>query len=94
MNVKFLLTTGLIASAFAAGAQSANKGYAITGDGNRDYMWMNIRQVDLGTGQVSNTIFDRTKTNFNITDVDAKKTLNQTTVNVRPMKSFGQKLIN
>jgi Secretion system C-terminal sorting domain len=81
MNFKFLLTAGLVVSAFAAGAQSANKGYAITGDGNRDFMWMNIRQVDLTTGQVNNTIFDRTKTNFNITDVDAKKTLNQTTVN-------------
>ena len=81
MNIKFLLTTGLIASTFVVSAQSANRGYAITGDGNRDYMWMNIRQVDLGTGQVNNTIFDRTKTNFNITDVDAKKTLNQTTVN-------------
>ena len=81
MNIKFLLTTGLIASTFVVSAQSANRGYAITGDGNRDYMWMNIRKVDLGTGQVNNTIFDRTKTNFNITDVDAKKTLNQTTVN-------------
>lgn len=81
MNVKFLLIAGLLASTFLAEAQSANKGYAITGDGNRDYMWMNIRQVDLNTGQVSNTIFDRTKTNFNITDVDTKKTLNQTTVN-------------
>jgi Secretion system C-terminal sorting domain len=81
MNFKFLLTAGLVANAFAGNAQDANRGFAITGDGNRDYMWMNIRQVDLGTGQVSNTIFDRTKTNFNITDVDAKKTLNQTTVN-------------
>jgi Secretion system C-terminal sorting domain len=81
MNFKFLLTAGLVATAFAGNAQDANRGFAITGDGNRDYMWMNIRQVDLGTGQVSNTIFDRTKTNFNITDVDAKKTLNQTTVN-------------
>jgi hypothetical protein len=81
MNIKFLLTTGLVAAVFAVSAQSANRGYAITGDGNRDYMWMNIRQVDLGSGQVNNTIFDRTKTNFNITDVDAKKTLNQTNVN-------------
>jgi Secretion system C-terminal sorting domain len=81
MNFKILLTAGLLATAFAGNAQDANRGFAITGDGNRDYMWMNIRQVDLGTGQVSNTIFDRTKTNFNITDVDAKKILNQTTVN-------------
>ncbi len=81
MNFKLLLTAGLVATTFVAGAQSANRGYAITGDGNKDYMWMNIRQVDLSTGQVDKTIFDRTKSNFTITDVEAKKTLNQTTVN-------------
>jgi lipocalin len=81
MNFKLLLTAGLVATSFVAEAQSANRGYAITGDGNHDYMWMNIRQVDLSTGQVDKTVFDRTKSNFTITDVEAKKTLNQTTVN-------------
>lgn len=77
MNFKLLLTAGLVASAFAAGAQNANKGYAITGDGNKDYMWMNIRQIDLSTGQVTKTLFDRTKSNFTITDVVTKKTSDQ-----------------
>jgi lipocalin len=81
MNFKLLLTAGLVATTFVAGAQSANRGYAITGDGNKDYMWMNIRQVDLSTGQVDKTIFDRTKSNFTITDVEAKKTFNQSTIN-------------
>jgi hypothetical protein len=81
MNFKILLTAGLLASAFATNAQDANRGFAITGDGHNDYMWMNIRQVDLGTGQVTKSIFDRNKTNYTITDVAAKKTLNQTTVN-------------
>jgi lipocalin len=81
MNFKLLLTAGLVATSFVAGAQNANRGYAITGDGNKDYMWMNIRQVDLGTGQVKTTVFDRTKSSFTITDVEAKKTLNQVTVN-------------
>jgi lipocalin len=81
MHFKLLLTAGLVASTFVAGAQNANRGYAITGDGNKDFMWMNIRQVDLGTGQVKTTVFERTKSNFTITDVEAKKTLNQTTVN-------------
>ncbi len=80
MNFKLLLTAGFVATSFIATAQS-NRGFAITGDGNKDFMWMNIRQVDLGTGQVTKTIFDRTKTNFTITDVEQKKTLNQSTVN-------------
>jgi Secretion system C-terminal sorting domain len=81
MNFKLLLTAGLVATSFVAGAQSANKGFAITGDGNKDYMWMNIRQVDLGTGQVDKTIFDRAKSSFTITDVEAKKTFTQSTIN-------------
>lgn len=64
MNLKLLLTTGLIASAFASGAQNANKGYAITGNNNKDYMWMNIRQIDLGTGQVTKNIFDYATTKY------------------------------
>ena len=78
MKCKLLLTTGLIATAFAVNAQSENRGYAITGDGNKDFMWMNIRQIDLSTGQVTKTIFQRSKTNFTITDVNAKKTTDQT----------------
>ena len=77
MNFKFLLSAGLIASAFAAEAQSANNGYAITGDGNKDFMWMNIRRVDLSGGQVTKTIFDRSKSNYTITDVISKKTSDQ-----------------
>ena len=73
MNFKILLTAGLVASAFSASAQNGNKGFAITGDGNKDYMWMNIRQVDLSTGQVTKTLFDRSKTNFTSTDVLTKK---------------------
>lgn len=91
MNFKLLLTVGLVATTFVAGAQSANKGYAITGDGNKDYMWMNIRQVDLSTGQVDKTIFDRTKSKFTITDVEAKKTLsfdNANVATVNPTSSF------
>jgi hypothetical protein len=87
MNFKLLLTAGLVATSFVAGAQNANRGFAITGDGTKDYMWMNIRQVDLGTGQVNTTVFDRTKSKFTITDVEAKKTFNQTTVNDGTAKS-------
>ncbi|MEQ1553431.1 MAG: T9SS type A sorting domain-containing protein [Ferruginibacter sp.] len=81
MNFKLLLTGALLTSTIVATAQNANRGYAITGDGNNDFLWMNIRQVNLGTGQVSNTIFDRSKTAFTITDVASKKTLNQISVN-------------
>ncbi len=73
MNVKILLTTGLLAATFSVGAQQANRGYAITGNGNKDFMWMNIRQVDLGTGQVTKNIYEVNKTNYVFNDVDNNK---------------------
>lgn len=78
MKYKFLLTTGLIAASFATIAQTENKGYAITGDGNKDFMWMNIRQIDLSTGRVIKTIFQHSKTNFSMLNVDTKKSVDQT----------------
>ncbi len=77
MNNKILLTTALVAASFTSMAQT-NKAYAITGDGNNDYIWMNIRQIDLGSGQVTKTLFERSKTNFLLTDVNSKRTVNQT----------------
>ena len=78
MKLKIILFTVLIAASFATNAQTNNKGFAITGDGNKDFMWMNIRQIDLSTGKVTKTIFQRSKTNFSMLNVDSKKTVDQT----------------
>ena len=78
MNCKILLTSFLAVSSLASQAQSANKAYAITSDGNADHVWMNIRQVDLGTGQVTKTIFQRSKNSFTLTDVNSKRAVDQT----------------
>lgn len=80
MNIKLLLTSSLIASTLAAGAQSANKGYAITGNGNKDFLWMNIRQIDLSTGQVTGNVFQSGKTNYTLTDVDSKNVTTQAAI--------------
>lgn len=72
MNFKLLLTTSFIATSFIAQAQDANKTFAITGDGNHDFMWMNIRQVDIGSGKIVHNIFDRQKTSFVMMDADTK----------------------
>jgi lipocalin len=81
MNRKILLSSLFAVSSLAAMAQSANKAYAITSDGNADHVWMNIRQVDLGTGQVTKTIFQRSKNNFVLTDVNSKRAVDQTNSN-------------
>ncbi len=73
MNYKILLSSALFLVASSANAQTANKAYAITSDGNQDHVWMNIRQVDLSTGLITQTLFQRSKTNFVLTDVNSKK---------------------
>ncbi|MCP9750595.1 T9SS type A sorting domain-containing protein [Ferruginibacter sp. HRS2-29] len=77
MKSKILLSSALLVTALAANAQQSNKAYAITGDGTKDFLWMNIRQVDLSTGKVEKTIFQRSKTNFTMTDAASKKTIDQ-----------------
>jgi len=71
--MKILLTTAFAASLFTAGAQSANRGFAITGNGNKDFVWMNIRRVDLGTGQITGTVFDYTRTKYTMNAPDASR---------------------
>ena len=80
MNNKFLLTTAFIATSFLGNAQNNKTTYAITGDGNNDFIWMNIRQLDLTTGQVTKTLFERSKSNFTITDVTTKVVTNNEAV--------------
>ena len=80
MNNKVLLTSAFIVAtmgAFAQSGKNSNKTFAITGDGANDYIWMNIRQVDLSSGQVTNTVFERSKTGYIMTDVQSKRSTNQ-----------------
>ena len=75
MNIKFLLSTTFIAASLSVSAQDANKTFAITGDGNHDFMWMNIRQVDLSSGKIVQDIYQRDKTAFVLNDADSKTQL-------------------
>lgn len=85
MNIKFLLTTTFIAATFISHAQDANKTFAITGDGNQDFMWMNIRQVDIGSGKIVQNIYQRDKTAFVMMDADSKA---QSFAGQRPTESL------
>lgn len=64
MNFKVLLSSALVVASFTASAQSKNATYAITGDGANDFLWMNIRQVDLSSGQVTKTLFERSQSPY------------------------------
>ena len=77
MNNKFLLSSALVLSGLFTQAQQNKVTYAITGDGNNDFVWMNIRQVDLSTGQVTKTLFERSHSAFTLTDVMTKRVTTQ-----------------
>ena len=72
MNIRFLLSTAFSAACLVSAAQDANKTFAITGDGNQDFMWMNIRQVDITSGKIVQDIYQREKTAFVMMDADTK----------------------
>ena len=72
MNIKLLLSTTFIAVSLSVSAQDANKTFAITGDGKHDFMWMNIRQVDITTGKIVTDVYQRDKTTFVMKDADSK----------------------
>lgn len=53
--------------------QEANKAYAITGNGNGDFQWMNIRQIDLSTGTVTRNIFEQGVTQYQMRDAASNR---------------------
>ena len=64
MKLRFLLSAFILSFSICSLAQDANKAFAITGSGNGDFQWMNIRQIDLSTGAVTKNIFEKGITNF------------------------------
>jgi len=78
MNRKHLLSAAFIISTFTASAQDANRTFAITGDGSGNYLWMNIRQVDIGSGKLEKDIFQRDVTAFTLTDALSRKAVGST----------------
>ncbi len=74
MKCKTLLFSTLILSSLSGVAQQSRT-FAITGDGNNDYLWMNIREVNLETGAITKTIFERNQTNYSLTPVNGTKIL-------------------
>ena len=73
MNIKLLLASALITTGFFSTAQDAGNTYAITGNGTGDFMWMNIRQIDINSGKVIRDLYQRNVTSFVMLDADTKK---------------------
>src|SRR5450432_2968907 len=66
MTRKLLLYTLFISFSVFSFAQKADKAYAITGQANGNFNWTDIREIDLSTAEVSNTLFESGKTKFSL----------------------------
>ena len=88
---------------FVTAQKKPNTAFAIVSSDNTRAGWMNIQEIDLSTGQVLRTIFDKGKTNFDLLDGTTRKKiktdkvigndsrLNITPVTVQPeTKAFSQ----
>lgn len=69
MKGKFLLTASLVSLSLCSAAQTART-YAITGKSNNNFLWADIKQIDMATGKVVKTLFESDKTPFKITSLD------------------------
>lgn len=70
MKCKLLLSATLIAAVFNSSAQDASKTYAITGKPNNTFLWADIKQVDINTGKINQTLFEAEKTPFKLMNAD------------------------
>lgn len=75
MKRKLLLSGIIAAFSLSSFAQDGNKAYAITGKANGTFNWTDIREIDLSTGKVVNTIFEEGKTAFSYTNTMQKVTV-------------------
>lgn len=69
---RLLLLSTFILFLLGSFAQNGNKAYAITGNGNGDFSWYNIREIDLSSGVVNKTLYD-TKSKFQLFDANTNK---------------------
>ena len=73
MKCKLLLSATFIAASLLSTAQDAKRTYAITGKQTNNFLWADIKQVDIATGKVVKTLFESDKTVFRSTDLDNNK---------------------
>ncbi|MES2851247.1 MAG: T9SS type A sorting domain-containing protein [Bacteroidota bacterium] len=69
MKGKFLLTATLVSLSLCSAAQTART-YAITGKSNNNFLWADIKQIDIATGKVVKTLFESDKTPFTVKSLD------------------------
>lgn len=71
MGRKILLFSTFLSFSILSFAQKQGKTYAITGKSSNKFLWADIKQIDITTGKVLNTLFESDKTSFKSKSLDA-----------------------
>ena len=89
MTRKLFLSTSFMLLAVFSFAQKATKAYAITGQSSGNFNWTDIREIDLSSGKVANTIFESGKTKFSLqTSIKTNRLLSAAKDVVLPTQSM------
>jgi hypothetical protein len=73
MKFTLLLSAAFLFVATISQAQKADKAYAITGKNNNNFLWADIKQIDIATGKIVKTLFESDKTKFKSISLEQSK---------------------
>lgn len=80
MKLKLLLLLFFTPVFFTGFSQQNNNAFAITGQANGNFIWTDIRVIDMASGNTSATLFENGKTKFSFVDAETRKTVDQFTL--------------
>ena len=84
MKFKLLLSSFFIAIFLPGFSQLSTRAFAITGQGNGNFNWTDIREIDMSSGNTNATLFENGKTKFSFLDADTKKPVDQIIIQNTP----------
>lgn len=70
MKYTLLLTASIFSATLLCNAQQSGRTYAITGKQTQNFLWADIKQVDIASGKVVKTLFESEKTAFKTNNLD------------------------
>ena len=87
MKHKFLLSFIFIAFCYSGFSQQ-DRAFAITGQGNGNFNWTDIRSIDMASGNVSSVLFENGKTRFSYQDAETNKPIDQLSLKGIPAQAL------
>jgi hypothetical protein len=76
MRHKFLISLTFIAFCFSGFSQQ-DRAFAITGQGNGNFNWTDIRSIDMASGNANAVLFENGKTRFSYRDAETNNPIDQ-----------------